>query len=454
VIASMRAEVRRRTALRWLAGASLGSTMFGCRRRVEAVSARPTADRATPPAIPDEDDRFAALRGACAGIAGPDAAEWAAHRESARARMRELDIAAVFVEPGASLEWLGGPRWHRSERPLLMLLPREGEPSLLCPAFERRTAVERVVGLELVTWREHEDPFAVLRARAPALGRARIAVDPSTRHLMVEGVQRAWPQASIVPGDPVLGPCRIRKQPAELARLRRANEATQLAIAAAAQHVDVGTTQEQVTALIEQALLAAGLVDPWVLALVGPNASFPHGTGSSRTVAPGDVVLVDTGAALHGYRSDITRTWVVGEPAEPIVRAWTAVAAAQRAALATIRPGVRAREVDAAARAVIAQAGYGPDDRYFTHRLGHGIGLEVHEPPYLVGGNELVLEPGMTMSVEPGIYVPGAFGIRLEDIVAVTDDGVEVFGALSGPLGDPFRAPPMSAARAQPRAPR
>ncbi|HWB79557.1 MAG TPA: M24 family metallopeptidase, partial [Nannocystaceae bacterium] len=200
------------------------------------------------------------------------------------------------------------------------------------------------------------------------------------------------------------------------------------------------TTQEEVAALVDAALTAAGLVDAWTLALVGPNASFPHGTGASRTVAAGDVVLVDTGASLHGYRSDISRTWVVGEPSEAVTRAYAAVAAAQKAALATIRPGVQARAVDAAARAVILEAGYGPDDRYFTHRLGHGIGLEVHEPPYLVGGNELVLEAGMTMSDEPGIYVPDGFGIRLEDIVAVTDDGAEVFGELSGPVRDPFRS--------------
>jgi Xaa-Pro dipeptidase len=443
----MHRAIRRRTALRWIAGASV----LGCRApRADTGPARTT----TPSSVPElrDDDPFAWLHGACEGIAAPDAGEWEAHRAATRTRMRELDIAAVVIEPGASLEWLGGPRWHRSERPLLMVLPREREPLLLCPAFERRTAAERVGELAVVGWREHEDPFAVLRASAPELERARIAIDPSMRRFVVEGLQHAWPKATVLPGDPVLGPCRIRKQPAELARLRRANEVTQTAIATAAALVEVGTTQEQVAELVTRALLAAGLGDPWTLALVGPNASFPHGTGSSRTVTAGDVVLVDTGASLHGYRSDITRTWVIGDPSDAIVRAWTAVAAAQKAALATIRPGVRAREVDAAARAVILEAGFGPDDRYFTHRLGHGIGLEVHEPPYLVGGNELVLEPGMTMSDEPGIYVPDAFGVRHEDIVAVTADGVEVFGALSGPIGDPFRD--ASAERSAPHAQR
>lgn len=432
-------SIRRRTALRWLGAAWASAPVLACRPQADAPVREPVAK--PPASVPagDEADPFAGLVGACEGITGADAHEHEANREAARARMRALDIAAVIAEPGASLEWLGGPRWHRSERPLLVLLPREGEPKLLCPAFEQRTVAERTAGLPLVLWREHDDPFAKLRDATKGLERARIALEPSMRRFVAEGLQRAWPKATIVPGDPVLGPCRIRKQPAELARLRRANEVTQRAIAVAAEQVRVGTTQEQVAELVSRALATAGLVDPWVLALVGPNASFPHGTGSSRTVAAGDVVLVDTGAALFGYRSDITRTWVVGEPSDAVARAFAAVAAAQKAALAAIRPGVAAKTVDAAARAVIVEAGYGPDDRYFTHRLGHGIGLEVHEPPYLVGNGELLLEPGMTMSDEPGIYVPEAFGIRLEDIVAVTEGGCEVFGALSGPVADPFR---------------
>jgi Xaa-Pro dipeptidase len=431
--------IDRRTALRLLGAAWVGAPAWACRPRADAGprTAAPVVPKAAPPKV--DEDPFVALHGACDGITPADAAEYAQHREAARVRMREQDVAALIAEPGAGLEWLGGPRWHRSERPLLVVLPRDGEPKLLAPAFEKRTVSERVKDVELVLWREHEDPFATLRNAVSGLDRARLALEPSMRRFVVEGIARAWPKATIVPGDPVLGPCRIRKSPAELARLRRANEVTQRAIAAASAQVRVGTKQEEVAALVDAALTAAGLDDAWTLALVGPNASFPHGTGASRTVAAGDVVLVDTGAALHGYRSDISRTWVVGDPSEAIVRAWSAVAAAQKAALATIRPGVQARAVDAAAREVILEAGYGPDDRYFTHRLGHGIGLEVHEPPYLVGGNELVLEPGMTMSDEPGIYVPDAFGIRLEDIVAVTDTGAEVFGALSGPVRDPFR---------------
>jgi Xaa-Pro dipeptidase len=289
------------------------------------------------------------------------------------------------------------------------------------------------VAYDVVTWREHDSPYARLADAFAGLARATIALDPTMRQFVAHGLARAMPDARWIADDEVVGHCRLRKQPPELARLRRANEVTKAAIRAVASKVEVGTSSEAIATWMEQALVAAGLRDPWVLALVGPAASFPHGTAEPGVVRDGDAVLVDTGASLHGYRSDITRTFVVGKPSAALRRAWDTVAAAQRAALAAIRPGVTTGSVDAAARAVMAEAGYGADDRYFTHRLGHGIGLEVHEPPYLVGGGTLVLEPGMTMSDEPGIYVPGELGVRIEDIVAVTPEGAEVFGELDAP---------------------
>jgi Xaa-Pro dipeptidase len=411
----------RRAALRGVGAASLA---IACGRRADT----PTTKHAEPMPAIDVGD-FAELAGSCDGITAPDAAEHEAHRDAVRARMRADDIAAVVLEPCASMAYVGGPPWHRSERPLLLVLPREGPPVILCPAFEQRTVRERVGDHEIAVWREHEDPFARLGDAFAGLRSARIAVEPTMRRFVARGLERAWPQATLVADDPI-GLCRLHKTPAEIARLRRANEATQKAIAAVQRRVVVGTPQAQVGAWIEQALVAAGLADPWVLALVGPNASFPHGTAEQRDVQPGDAVLVDTGASLFGYRSDITRTFVVGEPSAALRRAWDVVALAQRAALAAIRPGVTTGSVDAAARAVMAEAGFGGDDRYFTHRLGHGIGLEVHEPPYLVGQGTLVLAPGMTMSDEPGIYVPGDFGVRHEDIVLVTESGAEVFGEL------------------------
>jgi len=390
-------------------------------------------DSTTTPAIPAsaaDTAEFTELHGQCDGVAAPEPAEWAEHRTRVQAAMRAAGIDALVVEPGAGLMYLTGIAWGRSERPFVLVLPGEGEPAIVCPAFEQRTATERANGLELVLWREHENPFTKLAALVRTRGgaRPRVAIEPSMRRFIASGVARVLDRAIVVDDD-VLGAARIHKTEAELARLRRANEATKRALASVAQRIRIGTPQAQIGEWTEQALLATGMVEPWALALVGANASFPHGTANAREVEPGDVVLIDTGASLHGYRSDITRTFVVGHIDDEVARAWETVARAQQAAFAAIRPGARCGDVDAVARAVVTEAGFGDADRYFTHRLGHGIGLEVHEPPYLVGGSDVVLAPGMTMSNEPGIYVPGAFGIRLEDIVLVTETGADVFGA-------------------------
>ena len=224
---------------------------------------------------------------------------------------------------------------------------------------------------------------------------------------------------------------RIRKTPAELQRLRRANEATKAALRLAMARAKPPIKQSEFAEEVRRAQQAAGLRDVWVLALFGPAAAFPHGTREDRALREGEFVLVDTGGALHGYRSDISRTWAVGKVDDEARKAWDTVAQAQAAALQLIRPGKRCGEPDAAARAVIAKAGFGEGYAAFTHRLGHGIGLQVHEEPYLRKDNPMVLQPGMTMSNEPGIYLPGTLGVRLEDIVAVTDDAPEVFGEVA-----------------------
>jgi Xaa-Pro dipeptidase len=411
----------------------LGGAALSCAARRPSAVPRPGSAVGGLVTTDAELDAFAELQGLCDGVQAPDAAEWAEHRAAVRARLVELDLAAIVLEPGPNMSYVGGPSWGRSERPFLLVLPREGPPVILCPAFERRTVLERVADHELLLWREHEDPFARAGSGLAGLHGQRIAVDPTMRQFVAAGLERAWPTARWVREDVAVGPCRIIKRPAELARLRTANEATQQAIAAVRRRVVVGTPQSEIQGWVEQALRRAGLEDPWVLALVGPAASFPHGTAESREVRPGDAVLIDTGGSLHGYRSDISRTFVVGDPSAALRRAWDTVAAAQRAALAAIRPGVTTGAIDAVARAVMAEAGYGADDRYFTHRLGHGIGLEVHEPPYLAGGTPTVLAAGMTMSDEPGIYVAGEFGVRLEDIVVVTAGGADVFGELGAP---------------------
>ena len=391
------------------------------------------------------DERWSSLAGFCEGIAGPDEAE----RRSQRARMAEALAAAgqraLVVEPGPTMQFLAGVRWGRSERPFLLVLPREGEHFWVVPAFEERRAREQLGDADVSAWQEHESPYDIVAKRLGA-GKggagAPVAVEPQMRGFLVEGLRRAMGKTKVVDGAGVVHGVRMRKQPAELERLRRANEATKAALRLVASEVSGGIRQSELAQLIRDAQGRAGLGDVWVLALFGPNAAFPHGTAEDRALTDGDVVLVDTGGSLHGYRSDITRTWVFGTPSDEVRTAWATVAEAQRRALAQIKPGVQCGQVDAQARAVIEAAGFGRGYERFTHRLGHGIGLEVHEPPYLVQASTQVLEPGMTMSNEPGIYVPGQFGIRIEDIIAVTETGAEVFGPMVTSIDEPFGPAP------------
>lgn len=401
-----------------------------------------TGDAGEPPSA---DDRFAALTGFCADAQPITTAEVEQRIERLRSRLADAGQAALIVEAGVDMRYFGGPAWGLSERPLLLVIPRAGEPTLIGPSFEHGTLEARPSALRFAirTWHEHESPYAVVRKTLDdaKLGRRdAIAIGPATRSFVADGL-RDDSGCKLVSGAVAIEGCRRIKSPAELSLLRRANEATKAALAAAAPLARAGMQEAELAELIRAAQRAAGLDNVWVLPLFGQNAAYPHGTPEGRTLAEGDLVLVDTGGFLHGYASDITRTWAfpsVDAIDEPRRRAWSVVLDAQTAALAKIRPGVRCAEVDAAAREVIAKAGFDPDYGVFTHRLGHGIGMEVHEAPYLVRDAEHRLEVGNTMSNEPGLYVPGELGIRLEDIVAVGEDGPEVFGPRASSLERPF----------------
>jgi Xaa-Pro dipeptidase len=437
-------------------GACAGS--FACARHPRIPAAGASRDPSDPdchaagsgeahgePDDATDEDRYAALAGFCAGIPAIGEAEYEARVAAIQARLAAAERGALIVEAGVDMRYLGGPSWGLSERPLLLVIPRAGEPTLIGPAFERGTLEARqgALSFALRTWEEHESPYVrVAQALDDAkIGRsATVAVGPAVRSFVAEGLARAGGR-TLAPGAAVIEGCRRVKSEAELALLRRANEATKAALALVAPLAREGMREHEFAAQIRAAQLAAGLDSVWVLALFGQNAAYPHGTPEGRTLTEGDLILVDTGGFLHGYASDITRTWAFPDPAAIDAerrRAWQVVHDAQSAALAQIRPGVRAASVDAAARAVIAAAGFDPDYQQFSHRLGHGIGMEVHEAPYLVRGSEQLLERGNTMSNEPGLYLPGEFGIRLEDIVAVGEDGPELFGPRAAALERPF----------------
>ncbi|SDY64095.1 Xaa-Pro aminopeptidase [Geodermatophilus africanus] len=349
---------------------------------------------------------------------------------AAREVAAESGVDLLVVTPGSDLRYLCGYDAHAMERLTALAVPRRGEPFLVVPRLEAPmvdAGPAGALGLEVLAWDETDDPFALLaRTAAARLGAApaRVAVGDRTWALHALGVAGALSGAALELAGPVIDRLRRVKTPAEVAELAAAGAAIDRVHARMGEWLRVGRTEAAVGADIAAAILAEGHVSvDFTIVGSGPNGASPHHELSDRVVADGDVVVVDIGGeTATGYRSDCTRTYAVGRAPGADVAEWYAVLQeAQRASTAAVRPGVTCEQVDAAARDVIAAAGWG---EYFIHRTGHGIGLDTHEAPYIVAGNDLPLEPGMAFSVEPGIYLPGRCGARIEDIVVCTDDGV------------------------------
>ena len=337
-------------------------------------------------------------------------------------------FAALYLTPGSSLYYYTGIRWALSERLLALVIPRQGDPAIVCPAFEEARLRELLPtsagSVEVRVWQEDEDPSALaaqwLRERGLRTGR--IGIEETTRFTFYDALRRAAPALEYVSGDPVTIGCRARKSTHELELMRLACEATFNVYRAVFSLLREGMTQRDIAALVAQGFQRMGL-SGGALVLLGEWAALPHGTTQPQRLVEGQVVLIDGGTSVEGYASDVTRCTVLGKPADKLRRAFDTLRKAQDAALATARRGRLAGSVDDAARAVVTLAGYGKDYGLFTHRVGHGIGLDGHEHPYLVRGSKAVLEPGMTFSNEPGIYVRGDFGIRLEDDMVIAEEG-------------------------------
>jgi Xaa-Pro aminopeptidase len=349
---------------------------------------------------------------------------------AARDLAAETGVDLLVLTPGSDLRYLCGYSAHAMERLTALVVPRQGEPFLVVPRLEAPmvdASPAGALGLELLAWDETDDAFALLARTATArLGTAptRVAVGARSWAEHALGVQRALPGSSLEIASPVVDRLRMVKSPAEIEELALAGAAIDRVHARMADWLRVGRTEAEVGADIAAAILEEGHTGvDFTIVGSGPNGASPHHELSERTVRAGDLVVVDIGGeTATGYRSDCTRTYVVGGAASSDVAEWYAVLqAAQEASTAAVRPGVTAEDVDAAARRVIDDAGWG---EHFIHRTGHGIGLDTHEAPYIVAGNQLPLEPGMAFSVEPGIYLAGRCGARIEDIVVCTDDGV------------------------------
>ena len=359
-------------------------------------------------------------------------------RAERRARLKRilasLGAGALIVEGGATMTYLTGVSWWRSERLFALVVPAEGTHFWICPAFEEaraRSLTDAPDGPrgDFVTWQEHEYPYAALEAALRERRVEKILVEPQLRWIFPEKLGERLGRDKLASGHAAVVALRAKKDAHEMALLRRANELTQYGIVEVAKTLTPGLTAGEIGARIDKVHEKLGMKGAWSVCLIGAAAAQPHGHARDIRLARGDVLLMDVGAGLHGYQSDITRTFVFdGVPNAEVEKAWNAVRDAQRRAFDLARPSAPCRNVDAGARSVLASLGFGTGYELFTHRLGHGIGLETHEDPYFDGGSEVLLEPGMTLSDEPGVYLPGRFGVRLEDVIAVTATGAEHFG--------------------------
>ena len=338
--------------------------------------------------------------------------------------VRAAGLGALLLTPGPDLRYVTGYDAKQLERLTCLAVPAAGDPFLLVPALELRAALASPVsglGIEVVTWGETDDAFAIMAARLGAP--EKVALSDRMWALNVLRFREVFPAATQVLASTVLSGLRVRKGPAEVAALREAGAAIDRVHARVPGWLKAGVTEREAGAKIAEAILAEGHVQvDFVIVGSGPNGASPHHEVSDRVMRAGDVVVVDIGGTMEsGYCSDCTRTYSIGEPPADFAAYYSVLRQAQEAACASVRPGVTAESVDAAARDIITAAGYG---EAFIHRTGHGIGLETHEDPYIVAGNATLLEPGMAFSVEPGIY-PGPHGARIEDIVVCTADGCE-----------------------------
>jgi Xaa-Pro dipeptidase len=406
-------------------------------------SAAPTPEPQQGQTLPPSIRALTSMRGRAHPIT---VEERQARLEQARRLMATEKMDALFLTGGTSLRYFTGISWGLSERLLALVLPREGRAFVVCPAFEHDRAMEQIEAgplkgtADVMTWEEHESPYALvadgLRARGITTGR--LGIEETVRYVFASGDSAAAPALVLASGTPVTAGCRMVKSAHEVELMRLAAEVTLKAYEAAWKALATGMTQDDFERLVSQAHDRLGF-SGGAGVQVGKYSALPHGSATPQVIREGTILLIDGGCQVEGYSSDISRTFVLGKATDRMKQVFEIEQRAQKAALAAARPGVECQAVDAAARKVITDAGFGPDYKYFTHRVGHGMGMDGHEWPYLVRGNTLPLQPHLTFSDEPGIYIPGEFGVRLEDDMHITENGAELFTPTSQSLEEPFR---------------
>jgi Xaa-Pro dipeptidase len=368
-------------------------------------------------------------------------------QEKARRLMQVNNLDAILLMEGTSLDYFTGIRWWGGERLFATVLPAKEAAFYVCSAFEEGRAREQIARsangeqADVRIWQEDENPYqrAAQGLKDRGIATGTLGMEETVRFVFSEGIAKVAPQVRITSATPVTAGCRMVKSDHEVQLMRLAAKVTLAAYEAAYRAAKEGMTQPQLQDLIEAAHTQLGF-SGGAEAQVGEYSAFPHGSVTPQVIREGSIVLIDGGCKVEGYTSDISRTFVLGNPSGKMKAVFDIVHRAQTTALKTARPGLECQAVDAAARKIITDAGYGPDNKFFTHRLGHGMGMDGHEWPYLVRGNTTPLAANMTFSDEPGIYIRGEFGVRLEDDMHITENGAELFTPQSPSLADPFGA--------------
>ena len=430
-----------RRAFLWVSAAAAAAA-----RMPAALAAEQGGDRgALPPAI-------AALTSMRGGIRPITNDERRARLEKAKRLLAANKMSALVLTQGTSLVYFTNMHWGGGERLTACVVPVKGDPFVICPAFEEDRAREQIAlgpfgtgRADVRTWNEDESPYALvaqgLKERGMTSGT--IGVDETTKFVWSDAVAAVAPQMKVVSGTPITAGCRMIKDAHELELMQLASTATLRVYEAVYRSLKPGMTQDEVARLVSAGHQRLGF-EGGAGVQVGELTALPHGSITPQTIREGTIIMMDGGCSVEGYVSDITRTFVLGKPAEKMATVFDIVKRAQTTALEVARPGVPLESLDAAARKVVVDAGYGPGYKYFSHRLGHGMGMDGHEWPYLVKNNmfgweqALTAQRGMVFSDEPGIYIRGEFGVRLEDDMYITEDGAKLFTPQSESLEKPF----------------
>ena len=426
-----------------IATAFAGAPVLVAQRRGRAQGQQP--DEPLPPSLA----ALTSMRGQARPITSD---ERRARIEKARRLMAQEKIDALILSGSTSPVYFTNIRWGGGERLFACVIPAKGDPFFVCPAFEEDRAREQIARgpfgggrADVRTWNEDESPYTLvaqgLKDRGAGTGTA--GVEETMKFVWSDSIRSAAPQLKVVSGTPITAGCRMIKDAHELELMRLASAATLKVYEAVYRALQPGMTQDHVSQLIDAGYRRVGFPGE-ASVQVGEYTALPHGSITPQTIRESTIIMIDDGCSVEGYQSDITRTFVLGKPAPKMNTVFDVVKRAQIAALQAARPGVPLESIDAAGRKVVTDAGYGPGFTYFSHRLGHGMGMDGHEWPYLVKNNmfgwdrALTAQPGMVFSDEPGVYIRGEFGVRLEDDMYITGDGAKLFTPQSESLEKPF----------------